>query len=362
MPRKPAKGRADKIKDALLSRKQLAKAKGLSTGSTLLNLACSGDPDYGLLAGQYYYFVGDSASGKSFLTLTCLAEASIDPGFAKYRFIHDDAENGTLMDIGKFFGAEVLRRMEPPSRKGASTTVEEFYFNLDDAFNTGRPFVYILDSMDCIFPEEEAKKFQKVKRASRDQEETTGSYGTAKAKLNSSNLRRAIPRLRETGSILIIISQTRDNVGFGSQYKPKTRAGGKALTFYACIEMWSSIREKVKRRAKGKDRQIGIVARLEVKKNRQNGRLPPVDVPIYWSSGIDDTGSMVRWLVEERAWKREGESGPITVEEWGVSLPEEELVAYVEEAGLEGDLKEIVTRTWREIEEACRVERKSRYS
>jgi ATP-dependent DNA helicase RecG len=38
---------------------------GLSTGSTLLNLATSGRASWGLYAGQYYLFVGDSNSGKA---------------------------------------------------------------------------------------------------------------------------------------------------------------------------------------------------------------------------------------------------------------------------------------------------------
>jgi len=53
----------------------------LSTGSTLLNLACSGRVNGGFLKGFYYFIVGDSKSGKTFLSLTCLAEASINKDF-----------------------------------------------------------------------------------------------------------------------------------------------------------------------------------------------------------------------------------------------------------------------------------------
>jgi hypothetical protein len=82
----------------------------LSTGSTLLNLACSGKVSGGFIKGHYYHFVGDSSSGKTFLCLTCLAEAAINPHFDDYQLIHDDAENGSLFDFGKFFGPKMAGR------------------------------------------------------------------------------------------------------------------------------------------------------------------------------------------------------------------------------------------------------------
>jgi len=55
--------------------------KGLSTGSALLNLAISGQADVGMLPGYYYYFVGDSNSGKTWIARTCLAEATINTNY-----------------------------------------------------------------------------------------------------------------------------------------------------------------------------------------------------------------------------------------------------------------------------------------
>jgi len=77
------------VKKALRRKKKREKLSFLSTGSTLLNLACTGKPYYGFAKGHYYFIVGDSVSGKTFLSLTCLAEASINPNFDNYRFIYD---------------------------------------------------------------------------------------------------------------------------------------------------------------------------------------------------------------------------------------------------------------------------------
>ena len=121
----------------------------LSTGSALLNLSCSGNAKGGFAKGKYHFIVGDSASGKTWLSLTCLAEAAMNPEFDNYRFIYDNAEDGALMDIQKFFGAKVAERIESPmiDEDGLldySSTIEEFYFNVDDAIQEQKPFIYIL--------------------------------------------------------------------------------------------------------------------------------------------------------------------------------------------------------------------------
>ena len=86
----------------------------LSSGSSLLNLACTGDVHKCFLKGHYYHIVGDSQSGKTFLSLTCLAEAARNPAFKDYRFIFDNAEDGALMNIEHFFGKKVKEKNVPP--------------------------------------------------------------------------------------------------------------------------------------------------------------------------------------------------------------------------------------------------------
>src|SRR6186713_2266183 len=105
--------RSEQVKELLIPRKQLLKLQ-LSTGSTLLNLGLTDDPFYGLLSGHYYFFVGDSSSGKTWLTMNILAEAAYNPRFASYRLIHDNVEDGALMDVRRFYGKQTARRLEAP--------------------------------------------------------------------------------------------------------------------------------------------------------------------------------------------------------------------------------------------------------
>jgi len=338
----------------------------LSTGSTLLNLACSGRPDGGFFKGGYFFFVGDTTSGKTFLSLTSFAEATINPAFDDYRLIHDEVEGGALMDFARFFGQRVADRVEPPARDkhGApvySQTAQQFYYHLDDAFRVGRPFIYVLDSQDSLSSEEEIKKFGKLKKAARGQrDDEAGSYGDAKAKVHSANLRRVLRPLADSGSILLILNQTRDSF---DMFQKSTYSGGRALLFYASLQLWSSVAGKLDRMVKGKKRELGIISKVRVKKNRITGRDRSVVIPIYHSCGVDDVGGCVDYLVDEGIWERTRE-GVITVTGLGPTWEQrrEPLIRRIEEQDLGEDLRSLVAETWEEIEQACRVPRKNRYN
>jgi len=363
--------KTEDIKKALRKKtkqRKLTSKDFLSTGSTLLNCAITGDPNNGFAKGHYYFIVGDSVSGKTWLSLTCLAEAALSPHFKNYRFIYDNAEDGALMNIEKFFGKEVARRMQPPNwLKDAplfSATIEEFYYNVDTALRNaldvhGTPFIYILDSMDSLSSEPETEKFDANKKAYEKGKEAKGSYGDGKAKINSSNIRRLLSPLKKSGSILIILNQTRDNIGAMPFQPKKTRSGGHALKFYACVELWSSTVEKIKKTIRGKKRQLGIRCKIQIKKNRITGRERSVEIPIYHSFGIDDVGSCIDYLLEEEHWKKS--NAIINAKDFDFKGSRRKLIKHIEKENLEKDLRELVSDVWNEIEEACQIERKPRY-
>src|SRR5437879_1564032 len=92
--------------------KALSPADLLSTGSTLLNLACSGNYKGGFYAGNYYFLVGDSMSGKTWISLTCMAEATLNPRFKNHKLILDQPEvGGASMDIERYFGRQVVENL-----------------------------------------------------------------------------------------------------------------------------------------------------------------------------------------------------------------------------------------------------------
>lgn len=338
---------------------------GLSTGSTLLNLACTGKPDAGFLAGKIIYLVGDSTSGKTFLSMTCCAEAVRNETFKNHRIIYDNIEDGMLLDTDRLFGEIVGDRIEPPASTEDgpvfSSTIESFYYHVDDAVDNGKPFIYILDSMDGLDSDAADSKFTQLKKAHFRQkgeaaEKIAGSYGDNKAKINSQGLRRALKGLRDTNSILIIISQTRDSL---SGYGGKTHSGGRALKFYATLEIWSSVVNPIKKEVADKDREIGVRVKLEVKKNRITGRRSAVQVDIYPEYGIDDTGSLVDFLVEEGFWKITGRTIDTGL---GVVGSRDKVIRKLEENNLLPKVKEQAGECWQSIIEACSLKRKPRYA
>lgn len=348
---------AEKFKEFALKRKNL-----LDTGSTLLNLAISNNPFGGFLKGKYYLIVGDSTSGKTFLSLSCFAEAVCNKHFKKHRLIYDNVEDGCLIDIDTLFGEAVADRIEPPActKDGDpiySYTVEDFYYNLDDAIQEGKPFVYVVDSMDSLSSRAENEKFSEHKKAHRLGKDSPGSYGDGKAKKNSEGLRKVLNGLREQGSILLVLNQTRDNLGFG--HEKKTASGGRALRFYSTVEIWASVAGTIKKTVKGKQRKIGTKIKIQVKKNRITGKLHTIETEIYPSYGIDDIGSCVDYLADEGWWEKS--KNTITAKEFNLEGSREKIIRQIEKKSLVDELRGIVGNCWKEIEEASALKRKKKY-
>lgn len=364
----------DQLKRALLTKrvKPVLSAEGaISSGSTLLNLACTDTPDFAFMKGGYYYLVGDSTSGKTWLSMSCFAESCQSKAFKDYRLIFDDVEGGALMDIEHYFGKAVAKRMEAPAIKGGdliySDTVQSFYYHITDLIAAGKSFIYVLDSQDSLTSNSAKKKFDEHKKADRAGKVEPGSYGDGKAKYHSENIRVVLAGLRKTKSILIIIGQTRDNLGMG--FDPKTRSGGKALRFYANLEIWTSCGLKLKKNVRGKERTIGGNCIAQVKKNRVTGKTGKdreVTIPIYYDLGIDDVASCVNFLISENHWlKPKGaaeKSKRVDAKELMIEGSPAQIIKHIEDEDLEGKVRALVGKVWNEIEDESKpVGRKKRY-
>lgn len=383
----PKKTEIDHIKDELrksrLTKTNIKREDLLSTGSTLLNLASSGYPEGGIAKGMYVFFVGDSSSGKTMFARTILAEATINSDFDNYRLIYDDVENGALMDTEKYFGKKLAERLEPPDKDEQgpiySFEIEDFYGHLDRILNGKKPCIYVLDSMDALSSEYEGKKFQEKINAKKKGTKAKGDFGDGKAKINSGNIRRINSLLRDTGSILIVLNQTRDNIDVNLFAPKKTRSGGQALTFYASMEYWSSPGSAIKKSVKGKDRKIGITSRITIKKNRSIGKERTVEIPIHYSYGIDDIGGCVDYLLSENHWGANGKKttaktrrsrqlegseskgSRILAPEFDFEGKRDDLIKKIENEDRIQDLRDLVETVWNEIELELEMDRPRRY-
>ena len=333
----------------------------LSTGSTLLDLACSDNPNGGFLLGRMVNLIGDSSSGKTLLCLSMLAEACNDSRFDDYKIIFDDVEAAMSFNISHLFGSKLANRIDSPvtneeGESQGSDTIQQFGYHVMDAINSGEPFIYVLDSFDALSSDEEIGKMEAAQEAYEKGKDTKGSYGMEKAKIGGRILANIVRKLKNTKSMVLIISQTRENIDPMS-FTKKTRAGGKALKFYATHEIWLAAGQKKK--GKGGERVIGTEAKAKISKNKLTGKVREVSFNIFYDYGVDDIGSCVDFLVEEKHWGKT--KNTIHATELELDGGRDTIIRGIEDKGLERKLKRIVSKVWNQIEEDLKLNRKGRY-
>jgi RecA/RadA recombinase len=333
---------------------------GVSSGSTMLNLAMTDDPSVAFIVGRFVNIIGDFSSGKSFISLTAFAEACANEFFDDHDLIYDDAEHASGFNIEKLFGKKVAERVKPPrydDEGGAlfSNTVEDFQDNFRDRLESDCPCIYILDSYDALDAEDDIDKSNKQRRQRQAGQEVTGSYGTAKAKKSSEIFRRIKADLMNTNSILIVISQTRADIN-PMTFTTKTRSGGNALDFYASHLVWTAKVEQMKK----KKIPIGVKVRGKVSKNKITGKQGrEVDFPIFYSYGVDDIRSCIEWLVQQERFKKVGQK--IDAPELKLKCTMDKFIQEIEKGNLEQDLIDIAAEEWHDRESVLDMHRKSKY-
>jgi len=330
---------------------KINKSHLLPTGSTLLNLAGSDSRHGAMIPGHLYNFIGDSSSGKTLVSLNCLAEANIKPFFDDYDFHYDDVERGCGFDIGMMFSESLEKRLQVHH----SDTIEQWQDNMTEVVAEGKPFIYILDSYDALDSEEAEKQREAEKKARDKGNVVNGSYGMAKTKKTHALFRDIVDSLDEMNSILIIISQTKDNINPMS-FKKKTRNAENALEFFSSQCIWFAMAGK----EPSKNRIIGTKTKAKYDKNRLTGKRREAQFSIFNEDGIDDLSSCIEFLLEEKWWNTRKLT--ILATEFDIEATKAKLIQHIEENNLEDKLRKITEKCWVQIEESLKRNRKKRYA
>lgn len=337
------------------------------TGSTMLDLACSDGIQGGFCKGSINNVVGDSSSGKTILTLTSLACCAMSPSFDDYKLIYDCVERRDNFNKEHLFG-KAAERIQPPMQNGGpvySKMVQDWLYTFDKLLKDNRPFIYILDSLDVLDEYTQKKKRMEKAETISKGKSPKDDYGTFKARAFNDILRHIAEPLEQTESVVVIISQTRDAIG--DMFKTKTRSGGRALEFYCNHILWMSSKGKIKKSARGKQRQIGGETKVKVTKNNLTGKQGKVvSFPIYPTYGVDDIGGMISFLVDEKEWKCSAEkvtpSSKITASTWEwKAMKLDELATKVIEDNKREELKALVKDVWCDIETSLTLDRPARF-
>lgn len=312
------------------------KQRKISSGSTLLNMALSENPQWGFLPGRMINLIGDSSSGKTLLALSILADCNQENS-GDFDLHYADCEQALSFDPALFGSLYDYMHI-----KQDIITIEDFYNDIKNLIENKKPFIYVLDSFDSLTTIDE-------------QAEISKGYKLHKQKMASEMFRVIVSGLSRTKSILIIISQTRDNIqnfGFGPK---KIRSGGRALQFYCSYEIWLSNKKKLVK----KNLPIGTITTCKITKNKQTGKVRDVTLYLYYQYGIDDVTSMIEFLLEIKVWSKTGKTIKTNI---GIDGTQEKLIKQIENNKLLMDrLHETVKTAWIQREKSVNLDRVPKY-
>ena len=331
------------------TRKQ--KIKYLPSGSVIIDLICSDGKGY---STGIINLVGDSSSGKSFLSGECIAKTKQILG-KNFNWFYDNCEMGYKINSKKLYDFDILKDGFLKETK-VSDTIEDFEYNINYVIENKKPedyFIYVLDSFDGFSSEDEEKYMEKRRKALKKKKEEeegsgdeSGTYGLAKQKFMHQFCRSYIRKLEKNNILLIIVSQIKGNIGvkFGSKYK---RLGGKALDFYPSIVLWLAEVEKYLK----KKRAVGICIKVKATKARSEHPFREGFIDLIFDYGIDDVATNLKFLYDLNTEK--GKNKKKTICNWdGKEFTFESLVKHIEENDLELELENRVKELWFEIEES----------
>lgn len=260
-----------------LGQNQHMNIEHISTGSLSLDIALGIG---GLPRGRIVEIYGPESSGKTTLSLHCIAEGQKNGG--NVAFI--DVEHALDPTYAAALGVDVdsLLVSQPDTGEDALEIAEAL-------IRSGAIDVIVIDSVAALVPKSEIEG------------EMGDSHVGLHARLMSQALRKLAGAINKSNCVAIFINQLREKVGvvYGN---PEVTTGGRALKFY------SSVRIDVRRveTLKQNGEMVGNRTKAKVVKNKIAPPFKEAEFDIMYGKGISRIGELVDLSVKADVIQKAG--------------------------------------------------------